>query len=108
MGLVTLLTLIAHQTPIFAVIKKELGNKSWIFSTSLPLHLRKARPLQRKTLTVDQRLYRVQTEETNYKNVFLQPHDVPSKNELSLSYTVAVVTILWPFRRCCRNTRLLS
>jgi hypothetical protein len=39
----------------------------------------------------------VQTEETNHKNVLLQPDDVPSKYELPLSYTVAVVTVLWSF-----------
>jgi hypothetical protein len=37
MGLVTLLALIAHQIPIFFIMKRELGNESWIFSTSLPV-----------------------------------------------------------------------
>ena len=32
----------------------------------------------------------VQTEETDYKNVFVQPDHVPSKHELLLPYTVPV------------------
>ena len=49
--------------------------------------------------TVDQLLHRVQTEETNKKSVFLQPDHVPSKHELPLPYTTAVLTIVWPFIR---------
>jgi hypothetical protein len=52
---------------------------------------------QRKTLTVDQLLHHVRTEETNYKNIFLQPDHAPSKHELPLPYTVAVIIVLWPF-----------
>lgn len=104
-----------HRTPILIFLRHEEGVRKYVLdflhiitsSENSPLHLRKARP-QRKTLTVDQLLHHVQTEEINYKNVFQQPHDVPSKNELSLPYTVAVVTILRPSCRCCRNTRLLS
>jgi hypothetical protein len=94
--------LIAHQTPIFWSQKGSSSTNpglsalqyrlSWEF-TSPP---RKTRPHQRKTLTVDQLLHRVQTEETNCKNVLLQPDHVPSKHELPMPYTVAVVTILWP------------
>jgi hypothetical protein len=51
----------------------------------------------REKLTVDQLVQCAQAEETNYKNVSLQLDDVPSKHELPSSYTVAVVTILWPF-----------
>jgi hypothetical protein len=39
-------------------------------------------------------LHRVQAEETSYKNAFLQPDHIPSKNELPLPYTVAGVRIL--------------
>jgi hypothetical protein len=46
------------------------------------------------------RLHCVQTEETDYKNVFLQPEHVPSKHELLLPYMVAAVTVLWPFVKC--------
>jgi hypothetical protein len=46
---------------------------------------------------VDQLPHHVQTKETNYKNLFLQPDHVPSKHELLLSYMVTVLTVLWPF-----------
>jgi len=65
-------------------------------SENLPLHVTKTRPHYRKTLNVDQ-LLRIQTEEPNYKNVFLQPNHVLSRHELLTSYTVEAVTILWPF-----------
>jgi hypothetical protein len=40
----------------------------------------------------------VKTEEIiNYKDSFWQPHQVPSQHGLPLSYTAAVLTILWPF-----------
>ena len=65
-------------------------------SENLPLHVTKTRPHYRKTLNVDQ-LLRIQTEETNYKTVFLQPNHVLSRHELLISYTVEAVTILWPF-----------
>jgi hypothetical protein len=45
---------------------------------------------------MDQLVHQAQTEETNYKNVFLQIDHVSSKPEL-LSYMVTVLTILWPF-----------
>jgi len=32
-----------------------------------------------------------------FQSTFLQPDHVPSKYELPLAFTVAVVTILWPF-----------
>ena len=32
-----------------------------------------------------------------FQSTFLQPGHVPSKYELPLAFTVAVVTILWPF-----------
>jgi hypothetical protein len=41
--------------------------------------------------------HRVQTEGTSYRNVVLRPDHVPSKHKLLMPYTVAVVTILWPF-----------
>jgi hypothetical protein len=43
--------------------------------------------------------HRIQTDETNYKNVFLQPDHTPSNHPLPMPYAVAVVTILWPFVR---------
>jgi len=46
---------------------------------------------------VVQLLHPVQTEGTDYKNAFLQPDHVPSKNKLPLPYTVAGIRILWPF-----------
>jgi len=64
-------------------------------SENLPLHVTKTRPHYRKTLNVDQ-LLRIQTEETNYKNVFLQPM-CSFRHELLISYMVEAVTILWPF-----------
>jgi hypothetical protein len=66
-------------------------------SENLPLHVTKTRPHYRKTLTVDQLLHRIQSEETNYKNVFLQPDHVLSKHQLLTSYKLEAVTILWPF-----------
>jgi hypothetical protein len=50
-------------------------------SENSPLHIRETRPHQRKTLTMVQLLHPVQNEETNYKNVFLQPDLVSSKHE---------------------------
>jgi len=53
--------------------------------------------------------HRIQTDETNYKNIFLQPDHTPSNHPLPMSYTVAVVTILWLFvQTFIQNTRLLS
>ena len=46
-----------------------------------------------KNESLDQLLHRVQTEETNYKNVFLQPDHVPSKHELPFAL----------HGRCCIN-----
>jgi hypothetical protein len=45
---------------------------------------------------VDERLDRVQTEETTFKDMFSQPVRVSSKQELPFSYVVAVLIILWP------------
>jgi len=50
-----------------------------------------------ETQSVVQILHRIRTEETDYKNVFLQPDHIPSKNELPLPYTVAGLTVLWLF-----------
>ena len=44
-----------------------------------------------------QLFHHIHTEEIKYKNVFLQPDNVPSKLELLMSYTAAVVTRLWFF-----------
>jgi hypothetical protein len=63
-------------------------------SEHLPLHVKKIRPHQRKTLIVDQLLHHVQTEETDYINLFSQPDHVPSKHELPLSYMVTILTML--------------
>jgi hypothetical protein len=90
------LTACTQRTPDtnFLVIKREFVNKSWILCTAIPavlrIHLHVRQP-------VDQLLHRIQTEETDYRNVFLQPDHVPSKHQLSMSYTVAIITILWPF-----------
>jgi hypothetical protein len=46
---------------------------------------------------VDQLLHHVQSENTSYKNLFLQPDHVPSENEVPLSYMIAVLTIFLPF-----------
>jgi hypothetical protein len=46
---------------------------------------------------VDQIFHRIETEETNYKNVFLQPDHVTSKYELPTLYVIAAVAILWRF-----------
>lgn len=62
-------------------------------SENLPLHIRKTRSHHRKTETV----HHTQTEETNYKNVFLQLENGFSKHELPMSYTAAVVTHLCLF-----------
>jgi len=72
-----------------------------------PIHIIKTRPYRRKTLCVVQ-LHHVQTEETHYKNVFLQLEDVPSKHELLLPYMVTAVTVLWPLVKCFWNTHHLS
>jgi hypothetical protein len=61
----------------------------WL-SENLPLHVRRARSYWRITLNVDQILHCVQTEEINYKNLFLQTDHVPSKHELPVSYNVVV------------------
>jgi hypothetical protein len=58
------------------------------------LHIRKAGLIRKKTLSVAH-LHHVQTEETNYKNLFLQMDHVPWKHELLFSHMVAVLTILW-------------
>jgi hypothetical protein len=39
------------------------------YSENSPLHVRKTRSHRKKTLIVDQLLYQVQNEETNYKNL---------------------------------------
>jgi hypothetical protein len=106
--------LIAHQTPIlsswswsswinpwFSVLQYWL---CWEFTS--PHNENQAS--SEKKLTVDQLFHCVQTEETNYKNVFLQPDDIPSKHELPLSYTVTAATILWTFMQTFRNTNLWS
>jgi len=62
-------------------------------SENLPLHIRKARSHRRKT----QNLHHIYTEETNYKNVFLQPENVFTTHELPMSYWAAVITCLWLF-----------
>lgn len=59
-------------------------------SENLPFHVRKTRSHHRKTWTVQH----THTEETNYKNVFLQPENVLSKGELQISYTATIVTSL--------------
>jgi hypothetical protein len=92
-----------NQTPIF--FRHEGGVREQLLdflhssigcSENLPLHVTKTRSHYRKTLNVDQ-LLRIETEETNYKNVFLQPNHVLSRHELLMSYTVKAVTILLPF-----------
>ena len=73
-----------NQTRIFFIMKKEFVNKldflhsSTSYSENSPLRIRKTRHHYRKTLNVDQLLHRIQTEETNDKNVFLQLDNVPS------------------------------
>jgi hypothetical protein len=57
---------------------------------------------------VHQLLHRVQPEETSYTNVFLQPDHVSSKHELPISYTVAVLTALWPFVQTCSERSSLE
>ena len=61
------------------------------------LNVTKSRPYKRRTLSVDQLLHCVRTEETDYRSVFLQPDHVPCKHELTLRSMVAVVAVLWPF-----------
>lgn len=65
-------------------------------SEDSPIHMRQNRPHYRRTLNVDQQFHRKRTEETNYKTVFLQLSQAPSKHQLTKSCTVAVVTILRP------------
>jgi hypothetical protein len=74
--------LIANFTPIFC--HEGVGEQVLDFlssntsrSENLLLHVRKTRSHQGKTLTVHQLLHRIHTEQTNYKNVFLQPENVP-------------------------------
>jgi hypothetical protein len=45
---------------------------------------------------MDQLPHHVQTAETDYKYVFLQPNHILSKHELPLPYTVAGIAIFWP------------
>ena len=46
---------------------------------------------------MDQQFHRKRTEETNYKILFLQQDQDPSKHQLTKLYTVAGVKILQPF-----------
>jgi hypothetical protein len=67
-----------HHSPA-QPMKMEFVNKSWISCTPLPGVLRLASPRDEnlsatgRTLRVDELSLRVQTEEIDFKNVFLQP-----------------------------------
>jgi hypothetical protein len=95
--------LIAHQKQIFFIMKREFVNKPGFSTLKHQLLWQFTSPRNENQassetkLTVDQLRHCLQTEESNHKNVFLQLDDVSSKYELPLSYTVVVVTILWPF-----------
>ena len=89
--------LIAKVTPIFFCHEEGVREQVPDFlpsntscSENLLLHIRKTRYHHRKTQTV----HHIHSEETNYKNVFLQPENVFSKHELLMSYRAAVVTCL--------------
>jgi len=77
-------------------------NKDWIFCTPLPVVLRThlsalRKPRHTGNTKCGSLLRRVETEETDYKNVFLEKDRVPSKHGLPLPNTVAGVTVLWLF-----------
>jgi hypothetical protein len=79
-------------------------NKSWIFHTPLLAVLRLASPCNEslssvaKTLRVGQLLLHVQTEEIDFKNVFLQP-DVRLHSRNTVVLLDRSCNILWPFVR---------
>jgi hypothetical protein len=78
--------LFCHEEEVHEYVLHYLYSSTDCPGNSL-LHVRKPGPNGKITLTVDQLLHHIQTEQTNYKNLFLQMDYVPSKQELLLSYT---------------------
>jgi uncharacterized protein YdiU (UPF0061 family) len=60
------------------------------------LSLKKNREEEEEELIMDQLLHNMQTDETNYKNLFLQLNHVPLNCEPQSSL-VAVLTVVWSF-----------
>lgn len=78
-------------------MKRGFLSKAWIFCTPLPVlrtHLRVKKNQDSYEKQSVGQLHRVQNEEADYKSVFLQKDNVPSKHELPLPYMVGSLTVL--------------